>query len=69
VNIGDIVVVIDTSSIPSQFFGHYGVITDVVDYAEDTKVVVEFIKRIDISGSLSHTTRISDLEKIGETNY
>jgi ribosomal protein L24 len=59
---GDIVVVIDSKSVPSHFFGHYGKIVNV----NEEKVTVEFVQRIGTSGSLSHTAYPSDLIKVGK---
>lgn len=64
-NIGDIVVVVGSLSVPIQFLGAYGVVTDV----SDVKVMVEFQRSSQYLGGLSHTARIVDLEKIGEINY
>jgi hypothetical protein len=68
-NIGDIVVVIDSRSLPITFIGRYGLITDVLDYDDDSKVLIQFARKIRHIGSLSHTARESDLEKIGETIF
>ena len=64
-NIGDIVVIVGSESIPDKFLGMYGRITDGDDY----KVVVELIQRTKWKGSLSHTAKISDLVKVGEANF
>lgn len=64
-NIGDIVVVIGTESLPEHFLGIYGRIDDVNDY----KVTVEFIKRVGNVGSLKHTAFATDLIKVGESNF
>lgn len=64
-NIGDVVLVIDTKSLPLSFLGSYGVITDISDY----KVMVEFKGAVKKMGSLAHTAYESDLKKVGETNF
>jgi hypothetical protein len=68
-DIGDIVVVIGSKSIPASCLGRYGLITDVLDYDIDSKVMIQFNRQIGNIGSLSHTARESDLEKIGEETY
>jgi hypothetical protein len=64
-NIGDIVVVIGTESVPESFLGRYGRVEDVNDY----KVSVEFNQRVGSMGSLIHTVYPSELIKVGESNY
>lgn len=63
-NIGDIVIVFDTKSIPVTFLGLYGRIINIHDY----KVTVEFYHPVNGFGGLSHTAFESDLKKIGEVN-
>ena len=66
--IGDIVVVIGSSSLPISFLGAYGVVTDVLDYEGNAKVMVQFQRPSQYLRGLSHTAREIDLEKIGEIN-
>lgn len=49
INIGDIVVVIGSVSVPHSLLGRYGVVTDASDY----KVAVEFNKRVNGVGRKS----------------
>lgn len=64
-NIGDIVIVIGTESLPEDFLGKYGRIDDVNEY----KVTVEFNKRVGRRGSLKHTAFATDLIKVGDSNF
>jgi hypothetical protein len=64
-NIGDIVVVVDSESLPDGYIGRYGVVTEISEY----KVMVEFNKRINGRGSLSHTAYAKDLQKVGEASF
>jgi hypothetical protein len=68
-DIDDIVVIIDSKSIPESFLGRYGLVIDVYDYDGDSKVLIRFNQQIKHIGSLSHTARASDLEKIGEATF
>jgi hypothetical protein len=63
-NIGDIVVVVGTKSVPLSLLGCYGIVTSSDDY----KVMVKFKASVMGLGSLSHTALVTDLEKVGETN-
>jgi hypothetical protein len=62
-NIGDIVVVIGSNSVPLHLLGYYGKVVAVYD----EKVNVEFIQRIGRSGNLSHTVFPNELIKVGES--
>lgn len=59
--INDIVIAVDSKSLPSSFVGMYGRVTKIDNY----KVTVEFKRRTDTRGSLSHTAYESDLKKVG----
>lgn len=63
-NIGDIVVVVGSNSIPDYFFGRYGRIESVIS---NYKVFVEFNQRVGNVGSLAHSALTSDLIKVGES--
>lgn len=60
-DVGDIVVVVDCESVPSDYIGRYGKITRIYGL----KVAVEFYHRVDNLGSMCHTAFESDLKKIG----
>jgi hypothetical protein len=60
--IRDLVMVVDSESIPESFLGSFGVVTDVNDY----KVTVKFKGSVKGIGGLSHTAFPSDLKVIGE---
>lgn len=64
-SVGDIVVVVKSESIPSEFLGRYGRITN--EYGG--KVEVLLVEGVNGMGSLSHTAYPSDLLKIGETDF
>jgi hypothetical protein len=64
-NIGDIVMVVNSESLPETFLGCFGVVIT----ADDYKVTVKFKDVIKYKGILSHTAIVSDLKKIGETSY
>ena len=59
--VGDIVIVVDCESLPSDYLGRYGKITKLYDF----KVAVEFYHRVGNLGSMCHTAYESDLKKIG----
>ena len=61
-NIGDIVVIVGSESIPDKFLGMYGRVTDCNDY----KAIVELIQRTKWKGALLHTAKLSDIVKVGE---
>jgi hypothetical protein len=61
-DIGDIVIVVRSLSIPEQFLGQYGKVTSVYG----GKVNVELFSKIGTRGSLSHTSYPNDLLRIGK---
>lgn len=61
-NNGDIVIVIDNKTIPSELLGRYG---KVISY-NDRKVLIEFNMAVKGRGEFSCTCGISDLKKFGD---
>jgi hypothetical protein len=66
----DIIVVVDTTSLPDSFLGSYGKVTEDWGY----KVMIEFKATVLLPGethkmgALRHTARPMDLKKVGEAN-
>lgn len=61
-NVGDFVMIINVESIPSQYLGHYALVTS--SYG-DEKLEIELIARVGASGSLKVSALRSDLLKAG----
>lgn len=59
-NVGDIVTVVGSESIPKYFMGWHGKITGFIF----DKAIVQLIPRNGRSGSLSHTALLSDLKLV-----
>lgn len=62
-NTGDIVVVIKPKTLPEHWKGRYG---KIIDNSNDIEVLVEFNKRVDGIGSLTHSAYRDELEVVGK---
>lgn len=60
-NINDIVIVIETKSLPKHWKGRYGRIADIFG----DKASVEFYAAVGHSGNLAHTVNLKELKVVG----
>lgn len=64
-NKGDIVLIIGSRSVPSDYLGRFGIVTEVSDF----KCTVMLTATVGGTGSLSHTVVKSELLIVGKTTF